>query len=57
MSFKPPSECLKAETGITYRLTGRQFQADGDDIANARGPIVEVFVLGRNNRPDAADRR
>ena len=35
--------------------TGRQFQAVGDEIANALGPIVEVFVLGTDNRPDAID--
>ena len=29
----------------------------GDEIANALGPIVEVFVLGTDNRSDAADRR
>ena len=36
---------------------GGSFQAVGDEIANALGPIVEVFALGTVNRPDAADRR
>ena len=35
------------------RSTGRQFQAVGDEIANALGLIVEVFALGTVNRPDA----
>ena len=38
------------------RSTGSLFQAEGADMANARGPIVKVCDLGTNNAPVAAER-
>ena len=36
---------------------GRLFHAAGQATANARGPMVTVFVPGMNRSPDAAERR
>ena len=33
------------------------FQADGEETANARGPIVDVSDLGTNTVPVTAERR
>ena len=49
---------MKEDKGRDHALrsTGRLFQADGEEMAKARGPIiVEVCDLGTNNAPAAAD--
>ena len=44
IGFKFPSVCEKGMTGIT-KIGGRQFHAGGDEIANARGPTVNIYKL------------
>ena len=39
------------------KSTGRLFHADGEETANARGPIVDVRDPGTNTVPVAAEQR
>ena len=42
---------------MSWSSGGRLFHAAGQATANARGPMVTVFVAGMNRSPDAAERR
>ena len=42
---------------LSWSSGGRLFHAAGQATANARGPMVTVFVAGMNRSPDAAERR
>ena len=42
---------------LSWSSGGRLFHATEQATANARGPMVTVFVAGMNRSPDAAERR
>ena len=42
---------------LSWSSGGRLFHAAGQATANARGPMVTVFVAGMNRSPDAAEQR
>ena len=42
---------------LSWSSGGRLFHAAGQATANARGPMVTVFVAGMNRSPDAAELR
>ena len=48
---------LASELLLQRNSTGRLFQEQGPDTANALGPIVLVLHAGTTNIPDAAERR
>ena len=56
ISLESTSESQKLSPG-SRRSTGRLFHADGEEMANARGPIVDVCDLGTNNVTVMAERR
>ena len=42
---------------VSWSSGGRLFHAAGQATANARGPMVTMFVVRMNRSPDAAERR